>query len=136
MEQFALEIVTPERKFFSGMIESITVKTLSGNIQILSRHIPVAAGLLPCVIKIKQDDFAKFAVISGGFLEFDNNKAMILADSAEWPEEIDINRAEEALERAKKRLEASGDNIDKKRAKMAIMRAVERLKAGEIKGSK
>lgn len=136
MEQFALEIVTPERKFLTANIESITVKTLSGNIQILKNHIPVAAGLLPCVVKIKENGYTKFAVISGGFLEFNDNKALVLADSAEWPEEIDIQRAEEALERAKKRLEAKGDNIDKKRAKMALLRAVERLKASEIKGSK
>lgn len=136
MEQFALEIVTPERSFFRGRVESITVKTLSGNMQILGKHIPIAAGLLPGVIKIKQDGYSKFAVISGGFFEFVDNKAVLLADSAEWPEEIDVERAEEALDRAKKRLEASEDNIDKKRAKMAIMRAVERIKASEIKGSK
>lgn len=136
MEKFALEIITPERKFFAGQVESITVKALSGNMQILAKHIPVAAGLLPWVIKVKQEGANKFAVISGGFLEFVDNRAMILADSAEWPEEIDTKRAEEALDRAKRRLEASEENIDKKRAKMALLRAVERLKASEIKGSK
>lgn len=133
MDNFQLEVITPERRFFKDEVESVTVRTLSGKIQILKNHMSFAAGLLPDVIKIKQRDGSKYAVISGGFFKFDDNKALILADSAEWPEEIDLHRAEEALDRARARLEAKEGNIDKKRAKMALMRATERLKAAQIK---
>jgi F-type H+-transporting ATPase subunit epsilon len=136
MANFKLEIVTPERKFFEGLVESISLDALSGRIQILANHIPYASGLLPSVIKIKQADGNKYAVITGGFIQFMNNEAMILADSAEWPEEVDHERAEEAYERAKERLEAKGDKVDKQRAKLAFLRATARLKVSEVKGSK
>jgi F-type H+-transporting ATPase subunit epsilon len=136
MAKFKLEIVTPERRFFDGEVEGISLDTLSGRIQILANHIAYASGLLPSVVKIKQDGQNKYAVVSGGFIQFMNNEAMVLADSAEWPEEIDVERAKEAYERAEARLKAKDDNIDKKRAKMALLRASARLKVAEVKGSK
>lgn len=136
MATYKLEIVTPERKFFNGVVEAISIETLSGRIQILANHTPYASGLLPSVIKINQADGNKFAVVTGGFIQFMNNEAMILADSAEWPEEVDTDRAKEAYERAKQRIDAKDDKVDKKRAKLALLRAAARLKASEVKGSK
>lgn len=134
MSQFKLEIITPERHFFDGEIDAISVTTLSGRIQILAHHIPYATGIMPCVIKIRNRDDVKYATITGGFIEFTNNKATILADSAEWPEDIDVNRAQEAYNRAKERLSSKKDeNLDKKRAQMALMRSLSRLKVSELK---
>ena len=133
MSQFNVEIITPERHFFSGEIDAISMTTLSGRIQILAHHIPYATGIMPSVIKIKQKDTVKYATVSGGFIEFTNNKATILADSAEWPEDIDTNRAEEAYKRAKARLADKDQNLDKKRAQMALMRALARVKISEFK---
>lgn len=136
MSGFNLEIVTPEREFFNGEIESVNFKTLSGREQILANHIPYASGLLPSVVKVTQGGTTKFVVLSGGFVEFSNNKAVILADAAEWPEEIDAERAHEAYDRAKARLKAKGENVDKIRAQMALLRATARLKAEELRKHK
>jgi len=134
MSQFNIEIITPERSFFTDEIDAISITTLSGRIQILAHHIPYATGILPGVIKIRQNDKVKYATIAGGFLEFSSNKVTILADSAEWPEEVDIKRAEDALNRAKQRLSAKKDeSLDKKRAQMALMRALARSKISEFK---
>lgn len=133
MSHYNIDIVTPERQFFSGEIEAISVTTLSGRIQLLAHHINYATGLMPSVLKIKQNGAVKYAAVAGGFLEFTNNRATILADSAEWSDEIDTKRAEASLERAKERLRTKEDNLDKKRAQMALMRALARIKASEIK---
>lgn len=133
MSQFSIEIITPEKHFFSGEVDAISLTTLSGRIQILAHHIPYATGITPSVIKIKMKDDVKYATITGGFLEFTNNKATILADSAEWPEDIDVNRAEEALKRAKERLANKNDNVDKARAQLALARALARVKISDIR---
>lgn len=133
MSQFNLEIITPERSFFSGEVDSITLTTLSGRIQILAHHISYATGVMPSVVKIKVKDEYKYATVTGGFLEFSNNKAIILADGAEWPEEIDEKRAEEALNRAKDRLHTKANGLDKKRAQMALLRATARIKVSELR---
>lgn len=136
MANFKLEIVTPDKKFFEGDVQSITFNSLMGRIQILANHIPYASGLLPSLLKIKQDSEEKYAAIAGGFVEFMDNKATIIADAAEWPEEIDVERAEKALERAEERLEKKGSDADIKKAEIALRRASVRLKAAEMKRSK
>jgi F-type H+-transporting ATPase subunit epsilon len=133
VSQFKLEIVTPERVFYSDEVDAVSMTTLTGRIQILAHHISYATGIVPSSIKIRQKDTVKFAAVGGGFVEVTKNKVVILADSAEWPEEIDKNRAEEALKRAKERLSQKSNEIDKKRAQIALMRAISRIKAGEIK---
>lgn len=128
MNQYKLQIMTPEREFFDDEVESVIMTTLSGKIQILANHIPYVNGIMPSVIKFKHKGETKYASVSGGFVQFSKNKAIILVDSAEWPEEVDRNRAESALERAKARLAAKEQKLDKKRAQMAIMRALARIK--------
>jgi F-type H+-transporting ATPase subunit epsilon len=133
MSQYNIEIITPEREFFSGEIEAVSLTTLSGRIQLLAHHISYASGLMPSILKIRQNGTVKYATVSGGFIEFTNNKATILADSAEWPEDIDTNRAAAALDRAKERLKTKHNDLDKKRAQMALMRALARVKVSEFK---
>jgi F-type H+-transporting ATPase subunit epsilon len=134
MSQYNIEIITPEREFFSGEIEAVSVTTLSGRIQLLAHHMSYASGLMPSILKIRQNGSVKYATVSGGFIEFTNNKATILADSAEWPEDIDTARATAALDRAKERLkDKQHHGLDKKRAQMALMRALTRVKISEYK---
>jgi F-type H+-transporting ATPase subunit epsilon len=135
VSQFKLEIVTPERVFYSDEVDAVSMTTLTGRIQILAHHISYATGIVPSSIKIRQKDTVKFAAVGGGFVEVTKNKVVILADSAEWPEEIDKNRAEEALQRAKERLniKSNKSDIDKKRAQIALMRALSRIKVSDIK---
>ncbi|SHE29525.1 ATP synthase F1 subunit epsilon [Caloramator proteoclasticus] len=136
MAKFSLEIVTPDRRFFKGEVDSLIVSSLVGKMQFLANHTPYVAALLPDVIKITQNGFNKYAVIAGGFIEFIDNKAIIMADAAEWPEEIDRERAEEELDRARKKLQAKDENIDYLKAKLKLMKATARLKASDIMNKK
>ncbi len=91
------EIVTPERTVLKEMIKQLTVPTKAGEITILPNHIPLIATINPGVITLKKkDETPEVLSVSGGFVEVLKNKVVILADTAERAEEIDIERAEEA----------------------------------------
>jgi len=95
------EIVTPEGPVLKEQVIQITVPTKQGEITILPDHIPLVASLLPGVIEIKrEDEKIDIMSVSGGFIEVLKNKVVILADTAERAEEIDVDRAEEAKKRA------------------------------------
>lgn len=102
-EVLKLTILTPDREFYEGeVIELITESTLGG-ITILPDHMPLITTLRPADTVIVQKDNKKLkAFTSVGILEVKENKLKILCDACEWPEEIDIRRAEEARDRAKK----------------------------------
>ena len=95
------EIVTPERVVLKEQVVQVTVPTKQGEITVLSNHIPLVAGLLSGVIEIvNKDGNSEIMSVSGGFIEVSKNKVVILANTAEMAEEIDITRVEEARERA------------------------------------
>jgi F-type H+-transporting ATPase subunit epsilon len=123
-----LEVVTPERKVLSEEIVSLIVPAIEGYLGILPNHAPIISGLEPGVIKYKVGGNYKKMAISGGFLEVSANKASILANTAELAEEIDVQRAQAAKERAEQRLQNKSD-IDVLRAELALKRALARLKA-------
>jgi F-type H+-transporting ATPase subunit epsilon len=101
MSTIKFEIVTPERIVLKEDITQITVPTRNGEITVLPNHIPLVASLQPGVIEIKKKDGAPEIIsLSGGFIEVLKDKIVILADTAERAEEIDIDRAEEARKRA------------------------------------
>lgn len=97
------EIVTPERVVLEEKVTQVTVPTKQGEITILPNHIPLVATLRPGVIEVKRED-GRIEVISvsGGFIEVLKDKVVILADTAERAEEIDLARVEEARVRAEK----------------------------------
>lgn len=97
------EIVTPERVVLKEQVTQVTAPTRSGEITVLPGHIPLVATLQPGMIEIKRPDgTSEIMSVSGGFIEVLKNKVVILADTAERAEEIDIARAEEARQRAEK----------------------------------
>lgn len=130
MSTFLLEIVTPDRLVFSEQVNSLTVRGMEGELGILPGHIPFVTPLqvAPVYVTIGKER-TPFAV-QGGFVEVRKEKVVILAESAERPEEIDIERAEAAKERAEARLKASGrqDEVDHRRAEMALQRAMNRIR--------
>ncbi len=96
-----LEIVTPERVVLKEEILQLTVPTKTGEITILPNHIPLVASLMPGVIHIKKKNGeSEVMSVSGGFLEVLRDKVVILADTAERAEEIDLAQAEAAHKRA------------------------------------
>lgn len=123
-----LEVVTPERKVLSEEIVSLIVPAIEGYLGILPNHAPIISGLEPGVVKYKVGGNYKKMAISGGFLEVSANKASILANTAELADEIDVQRAQAAKERAEQRLQNKKD-IDVLRAELALKRALARLKA-------
>ncbi|MBU1131963.1 ATP synthase F1 subunit epsilon [Patescibacteria group bacterium] len=95
-----LKIVTPEKVVLRDEADSITLPTMEGEITILPNHIPLIAVLVPGEIQVRMGKNVKFMAVSGGFIEVLSTKVVVLADTAERSEEIDIRRAEEAIKRA------------------------------------
>lgn len=81
---FAVEVVTPDNVFFEGNVEMIIVRTTEGDRGILKNHRPLVAGLSTGTLKIKQDGKFKEAKISGGFMNVDKQKTVIVTESATW----------------------------------------------------
>lgn len=127
--QFSLEVVTLKRVIFSGMVESLTAPGSVGYFGILRGHAPFVSSLQPGVFTLTLPrGERKTIAISGGFLLTDGQKAMLLVDSAEAPEEIDVERARASRDRAQKRLSEASPDLDMLRAKASLARALARLK--------
>lgn len=124
-----LEIVTPEKKVFTGDVSFVVVPGELGELGILPNHAPLVSGLKIGIVRVQQEGKPFKVAISGGFVEVRNNKVTILADTAEREDEIDRERAEAARERAEKRLSEKAADLDLKRAELALQRALNRLKA-------
>jgi len=130
MSEMLLEVVTPERKVYSDKVNMVIVRGVEGELGILPKHTPFVTPLVISIVRIKKEEKEELITISGGFLEVNNNHVTILAEAAELPEEIDIDRVMRAKERAERRLAQKGDKqIDQLRAEMALKRALNRLKA-------
>jgi len=129
---FSVEIVTPERVLFSSdQVVSLTVPAWEGSLGVMAFHAPMVAALRIGVITVKLADGKEVRIsTTGGFMEVADNKAVILCDVAELDKEIDVERAQRALERALSRLRNFQDpTIDRERARRAKERALARLKA-------
>lgn len=133
MSTMQVDIVTPDRKVFSEQAEMVIARTTEGEIGVLPNHSPLAAMLQISAVRIKQDGREVTAAVSGGFMEVKPESVTILAESAEFPEEIDVERAKAAKERAEKRLREKQENIDFHRAQLALNRALNRLKVAKKK---
>ena len=99
-----------------------------GELGILPGHIPLVAPLDIGAVRLKRGNDTELLAVSGGFLEVLPDKVTILAQSAETPDQIDVERAERARERAEQRLQSKRDDIDFKRAELSLKRAMNRLR--------
>ena len=128
MSTFLLEIVTPERKVYAEDVNMVVVRGVAGELGILPNHIPLVTPLKISSVKIKQGNKEQLVAVNGGFVEDRKEKVVILAESAELPGDIDVERAQAAKQRAEQRLSAAKkDEIDFRRAEMALQRAMNRL---------
>ena len=129
---FRLEIIAPERVFYTGDVCMAEYTTTEGNVGVLAGHIPMTQILAPGVLTITEDENTrKTAALHSGFVEIGPEKMTILAESVEWPEEIDVKRAEEARIRAQRRLDIK-EGKDIKRAELALRRALIRESVAKI----
>lgn len=126
-KKFKLQIISPTRVFFDEEVDMAEMKTTEGEIGVLAGHIPLTAILEPGTLKIHQDNSVKEAALLDGFVEIRTNKVTVLAEACEWPEEIDLNRAEEAKLRAERRIKSGEKEVDMVRAEMALKKALTRI---------
>lgn len=126
---FTFHVVSPEGNVLKEEIEFVVLPGVNGELGILPNHAPLIAALEAGVVRYTIDGKTKNIAISGGFVEVSENKATVLADSAELGEAIDVGRAQAAKERAEKRLAQKSPDTDIKRAEYALRRAIARLNA-------
>lgn len=124
---FKLKIISPDRVFYEGDVSMVELKTSEGEIGIYKDHIPLTTILVPGIVNIHEPQGVKKAALHAGFIEVLKDRVTVLAEVAEWPEEIDINRANDAKIRAERRLSGSDTNIDELRAEMALRRSLTRI---------
>jgi F-type H+-transporting ATPase subunit epsilon len=127
-----VEVVAAERSVLSDDVDEILAQTLGGQVGILPHHAPLLTLLTPGELRlIKRGSEEQVLAVGGGFLEVGDNQVVILADSAERAEEIDVARAEEARRRAGARLANRAPDVDYARASAALARSLARLRASE-----
>ena len=132
MSTIKLEIVTAERLIFSEDVNMVIAPGVQGYLGILPHHAPLMTMLQPGELRVKKEGEEISLVVSGGFLEVRPDKIVVLADTAERAEEIDITRAEAAKKRAEERLKDRGEpGVDYLRAEAALRRSLARLKVAE-----
>ena len=133
---FHLEIVTPEKILVSEDVDSFETTGTQGEFQILGGHTPFLTDLKIGHVIYTLSGQRTYISISGGFCEVKENRAVIIAHTAENASEIDMSRSEEAKKRAQTRLESKDDhNIDEERARLALLRALNRLRVAELPSS-
>ena len=129
---FNLQIVTPEREVFNGPVEMVSLPGLDGSFGVLRNHAPLIAALDAGVVSIFDPDGAEQKLaIGGGFFQVAHNQAMILADSAEFAHEINIEHVQEELQRLQSHVEGKIDEEfqgERERAENSLKRARTRLK--------
>lgn len=115
---------------FEGEVDMVVMRTKSGDVGILHGHQPMITVLDYGVLTVKNDGEDRQAAVLGGFAEISAEGMSVLTDAAEWSNEIDVVRAEQAKERAEARLKNVQANIDVRRAELSLKRALVRLDLG------
>lgn len=130
MQKIRFKIATPERVVYESEVDSVTCPTQLGEITVLPNHIPLVANLKAGELKIMENGQEKFVAVTGGFIEVrPQNEVVILADAAEYAEEIDVKRAQEARQRAQKVMaEKSMGGEEFAATAAALERALSRLR--------
>jgi F-type H+-transporting ATPase subunit epsilon len=133
MSVFQLEILTPERQFYSGEVQSLTVPLEDGSMGVLANHMPMVAPIIIGSLKITTPDEVLIAFNSEGFIDVkQNNTVYVFCQVCEWPQEIDENRAKLAVERAERALKVQRGIGEHQLSQLALARAMERLKVKSL----
>ena len=128
MSTLKLEVVTVEGLVYSGDVNVVVAPGTEGQLGIMPRHAPLMTGLEAGQLMFRKDGQENYLAISSGFLEVLPDKVVVLTDSAERAEDIDIARAEVARKRAEERLKSRGQGVDLMRAEASLRRSLARLK--------
>lgn len=133
MSDFALSIITPEREFFSGQVEALTIDGDDGEMTILAHHTPMVASIKIGELQVKQGGEWRAAAHSEGFMEVRPDATLLFVQAAEWPDEINEGRAEASLHRAEERLREKQTIAEHRRTEAMLNRALTRLRMSRIR---
>ncbi|MCI5668126.1 MAG: ATP synthase F1 subunit epsilon [Oscillospiraceae bacterium] len=133
MMPFRLQIITPEKTFFDGETEQIIARTTVGDVGILNGHEPYCAALGIGQMRVMIDGQFKRAATSGGIIKVSKEKTVILVQSCEWADEIDVDRAEHAKQVAEDRIKAARSDNDLQLAQAKLKRALNRIDAANLR---
>ncbi|MCL4458554.1 MAG: F0F1 ATP synthase subunit epsilon [Chloroflexi bacterium] len=131
MAKIKLEIVTAERLVFSDEVDAVIAPGVEGQLGILPHHAPLLTALQTGELRVRKGDEEVLMAVSGGFMEVRQDKVIILADTAERAEEIDVARAEAARQRALAVLAEKRSAQDIAQSEAALRRSLIRLKIAE-----
>ena len=130
MNEFELQIVTPDGMIFDGKAQKIILRTTTGDVGILAKHANYVAALSIGIAKLVTADGEKKAACSGGMVSVTDGVVRVVASTFEWGEDIDVARAEKAKEKAETRLEGSKkSDYEHKLAEIKLKKALIRLRA-------
>ncbi|KJY55894.1 ATP synthase epsilon chain [Lactobacillus kullabergensis] len=131
---FMVNVVTPDGLIFSHHSSIVEMRAIDGQRSVMYNHLPILTPLAIGEIKVKRsremNNIVNHIAVSGGYFEFSNNVATIIADSAERAGNIDVSRAKAARERAQnalKKAQAAHDQRSLERAQVALRRAINRI---------
>ena len=124
-----IKVVTPRGIYLENDVASVHMKTVEGEMTLLPNHTPVFAALVACPLLAGNNDIYALA---GGFLRFQNDDCLILTDAIEGKNEIDIERAKVAYQRARNRIDKKDTHTNMKRASLALSKAINRIHVYEM----
>lgn len=133
MDTFKLVVLASDKPFYEGECESLEVPTADGQYGVLAHHMNQIAAIVPGMLKYRapgETDF-KIAAVSQGLIKIEDNEVLILADTAERPEEIDINRAKRDAAEAQEAILQKKSIQDYQSAQAKMARAINRLRVKE-----
>lgn len=133
------QILTPVRKVFDQKVESVELTTIGGAIEVFARFEPTIAPMAAGIVKARgEDGHEQRIAVHGGYMDMNNHTLVVLADSAEVAEEIDLQRARSSMARARELIaragqgdQANAEKVDLDRARQSLARAIVRIKAVE-----
>lgn len=133
MREFSLDIITPDGIEFSDKVLSVVARTTSGDVCILAGHADYVGNIDMGTVKIKTEKFEKFASCIGGFISVSNSSAKIVATTFEFAEDIDVERAKNAKEKAENIIKNANNEHQLKIAELKLKRALNRLSVSNKK---
>ncbi|MCT4777711.1 MULTISPECIES: F0F1 ATP synthase subunit epsilon [Exiguobacterium] len=135
MNTLHVNVVTPDGAAYEGEARMVIAKSVTGELGILPKHIPMVTPLDISVLKLRHEDGGRTLIaLSGGFMEVRPDTVTILAETAEMADKIDYDRASAAKVRAERRLQDTKlSDLEFRRAELALKKAINRLSIRDIK---
>lgn len=126
-----IEVITPERKVYEDDVDMVIAPGSEGYLGILPHHTPLLTALGPGEFRVRKGGTDQSLAVFGGFMDVRGDRVVVLTEAAEHVDEIDLQRAEAARERAQEALQAPASAADEQRARAELQRALVRIRLGE-----